>query len=354
MFEMFRPWLDPAHHNPARPGELRWYITDAAGNDKEVDGPGKYEIGEGSEGVPDMVEAQSRTFIPASLDDNPHLKDTNYRAQLDALPPVLRAAMRDGSFTAGRVDDLQQVIPTQWVIDAQNRWTEKPPMTAPMSAIGVDVARGGSDQTVLSPRYDYWFDHLTVIDGVETPYGTDVAAAVIKVRRNDATIVIDLGGGYGGAPLEHLKQNLEGSPDGPDKVVFGYNGAGASTTRTRDRMFGFVNKRAESWWAFREALDPDQQGGSPIALPPDHKLVADLVSPRFKITPRGVQIEAKDEIFKRLGRSTDRGDAVVMAWSRGPTHLTHGKLWRSFEKNHGHAPKVFGSYSSRKNMKRRK
>src|SRR3546814_3250182 len=56
---------------------------------------------------------------------------------------------------------------------------------------------------------------------------------------------------------------------------------------------------------------------SPIALPPDPMLVADLTAPTFTVPPRGIKVESKEDVCKRLGRSTDRGDAVVMAWSAG-------------------------------------
>ena len=61
---------------------------------------------------------------------------------------------------------------------------------------------------------------------------------------------------------------------------------------------------------------------------PSNALFADLVSPTFEVTSRGIKLEEKDEIVKRLGRSPDRGDAVVMAWSEGPTTQTHGEIWR--------------------------
>src|SRR4051794_10162955 len=58
------PWLDTTHPNPAKPGELRWFTT-VAGEDREVDGPGPHVIdGE-------AVYARSRTFIRATLSDNP-------------------------------------------------------------------------------------------------------------------------------------------------------------------------------------------------------------------------------------------------------------------------------------------
>ena len=91
---------------------------------------------------------------------------------------------------------------------------------------------------------------------------------------------------------------------------------------TRDRQLKFVNKRAETWWKLREALDPTY--GSNVALPPDPSLRADLTSPTWKLTPRGIQIESKDEIRKRLGRSPDKGDAVVLAWVTAAETLSSG------------------------------
>ena len=78
---------------------------------------------------------------------------------------------------------------------------------------------------------------------------------------------------------------------------------------------------------FREALDPGQPGGSPVALPPDPKLLADLTAPTFEPTPNGIKAEPKEKVCERLGRSTDRGDAVVMSWFHGPRHSTHAEDW---------------------------
>jgi hypothetical protein len=79
----------------------------------------------------------------------------------------------------------------------------------------------------------------------------------------------------------------------------------------RTGLMRFVNLRAEMYWRFMEALDP--LADDPIALPDDTELLADLAAITYKITARGIQMESKDEIKKRLMRSTDKGDAVVMA-----------------------------------------
>ena len=138
-----------------------------------------------------------------------------------------------------------------------------------------------------------------------------MAALVVEVRRNHAVIVMDMGGGYGGAAKQRLNDN--------NIDVRPFNAANSSNERTRDRQLDFVNKRSEAMWRFREALDPDQDGGSAISLPPDPQILADLTAPRWRLTTRGILIEPKDDLKKpeRLGRSPDKGDAIIMAWSEG-------------------------------------
>jgi len=96
------------------------------------------------------------------------------------------------------------------------------------------------------------------------------------------------------------------------------NFAEGTTTRDKSGQLGFVNKRAEFYWRMREALNPAD--GENLALPPDRELRADLCAPKWKLAARGIQIESKDDIVKRLGRSTDCGDAVVMARYEGDYH----------------------------------
>ena len=305
---MFRPWLDETHPRPAKPGELRWYVTDHDGKDKEVDGPEPVVMEDGKINRP-----LSRTFIPGRLSDNPDLARTDYQAKLDALPEPIRSAVRDGNFMAAREDHERQAIPTEWVRGAQARWTPKPPPGVPMCAIGVDVAAGGNDETVLAIRHDAWFAPLIAVPGRQTPTGSSIAGMVMAKRRDQALVILDMGGGFGGGAFEHLKDN--------GVEVMPYKGAEGSVGRTADRQLGFYNRRSEAWWRLREALDPGQIGGSPVALPEDAALVADLTAPTFEVGPRGVQVETKEEVVKRLGRSTDRGDAVVMAWFRGTKGL---------------------------------
>jgi hypothetical protein len=231
----------------------------------------------------------------------------------------LRDAYRDGRFDAAMRDEPWQVIPTAWVQAAQARWTPRPPKDVPMCAIGVDVAQGGDDETVLAIRHDGWYAPLIGVPGKQTPDGPAVAGLVVAQRRDNAAIIIDMGGGYGGAAFGHLLKN------GIDCIA--HRGMEPSLRRTQDRRMGFFNKRSEVIWRFREALDPSQPQGSPIALPDDPALLADLTAPTFEQTPRGWKVESKESVCARLRRSTDRGDAVVMAWSAGEHMATQRGGW---------------------------
>lgn len=310
---MFAPWLDPRHPNPAKQGELRWFITDEYGVDTEVDGPEPFTLDNGK-----VVRPKSRTFISASVNDNPYLAATNYQAELDAMPEPFRSILM-GGFLASFRDSDNQCIPTAWVKEAQRRWTKTPRLGVPMCAIGVDVAQGGTDNSVLAPRHDDWFAPLIEKPGRETPLGRDIAGMIVAQRRDNAVIVLDMGGGYGGATYECLLEN--------EIPVIPYKGATGVETRTKDRQLKFTNKRSEAYWRVREALDPSQEGGSTMMLPDDPVLTADLTAPTFEITKQGIKLETKEDLVKRLGRSPDKGDAVVMSWSAGPKFMSDGGEW---------------------------
>jgi hypothetical protein len=241
-----------------------------------------------------------------------------------------------GDFKAGVKDAANQVIPTAWVRAAQERWTPHPPQGIPMCNIGVDCSGGGEDPFVMAPRHDGWFAKLVVVPGAEIPQdriGKHCAGLVVSHRRDECPVTIDLGGGYGGSTYEHLKDN--------GVKVEGHKGAAESVLRTKDKQLGFKNKRSEIIWRFREALDPEQPGGSPIALPPGQRLLADLTAPTFEhVSHKGgmaIKIENKEDVCKRLGRSTDEGDAVVMSWSNGAKALYTSKDLERYEQGRGRA-----------------
>jgi hypothetical protein len=300
---MFAPWLDPNFPRPAKPGELRWVVTDQEGKDQWVTGPDDAQVVRGK-----AVRPMSRTYIPASVRDNPYYAATDYERQLDALPEPYRTHLLGGFRTTFRDADFQ-VIPSMWIEAAQARWRSNGNRDCAMTALAFDPAGGGVDSAELCFRHGGWYAPLVSSKGQETADGSAAAGLIISKRRGGAPVVIDVGGGYGGAVMLRLRDN--------DIAPFSFNGAAASTAKTRDGQLRFANKRAEAWWKFREALDPDQDGGSPVSLPPDPQLRADLAAPTYEVTARGILIESKDALRKRLGRSPGKGDAVVMCLSEG-------------------------------------
>jgi hypothetical protein len=327
LVDWFAPWLDPRFSNPALPGELRYAATAPDRDGTIIWLPDNRPIvftGEGAEwryategeaaaGGIHLVRPLTRTFIRSWLANNPYLSaDSKYQATLQAMPEPYRSQLLAGDFLAARQDHEWQVIPSAWVKAAQARWTEDPPNNAMMTAIGCDIAQGGGDRTVLAPRHGTWYAPLIERPGKDTPRPSDVAGLIVTTRRDGAAVVVDMGGGYGGGVKERLEDN--------GIFAHPFVAAGKSTGRAEENQLGFVNKRAEVTWRFREALNPDKAAGSEkIALPPDPELFADLTALRWKLTSSGIQIESKEDLKKpeRLGRSPDKGDAVIMAWSEG-------------------------------------
>ena len=295
LLKFFDAWLDPNHPRPAVPGELRWYAT-LDGEDIEC------WSGEPFDENGETITPLSRTFIPSRINDNPYLLRTGYMAQLQGLPEPLRSQMLRGDFMAGVEDDPWQVVPTAWIDQAQSRWRPPVGSPGPMDSMGVDVARGGRDETVIFRRHGAWMAEAVAIPGAETPDGPSALAQVLRVRRDKAPVHIDIIG-VGSSPFDYLRTN--------DIQVLGINGSAKSLERSKEGTMSFANMRAEVTWRMREAIDPN--GPNPLALPPDPKLRADLASYKWRLTSGGIQIESKDDILKRIGRSPDRGDAACLA-----------------------------------------
>ena len=301
IIQYFSPWLNEADPLfPYTQGELLWYIRK---DDKDVLVPN----GDVVEIDGDEYYPQSRTFIRATVQDNPYLmQDAQYLTQLNTLPEPLRSQLKDGNFTISLADDRWQCIPTEWILLAESRWRTQEKPRLKMRAMGVDPARGGADTFTLAKLYGAYFDEIVEEEGVKTTDGAIGAAFVLgQIEADEKPIVgVDVIG-IGASVYDHLKSNKQ-SDIQPVNV-----GAGSSQT-TKDGKFNFANLRAEIWWKFREALDP--ASGQDIALPPNRRLRQELRAPHFTILSGKIKVESKEDIRKRIGRSTDAADAVLMAW----------------------------------------
>lgn len=301
----WRAWLDPTAGRRAAAGELRWYTT-VAGDEVECE-DGRPVVHNGVSYLP-----RSRTFIPARLEDNPDLMRTGYAATLEAMPEPLRSMLRHGDMLAGRVDDAWQLVPTRWVVEAQRRWVARQAAGfGPLTAIGVDPARGGADRAALATRYGATVGEVVTRKGKDCPDGQ----AVVNMLLPYPAVPTNLDAIGVGASAFDLCQML--------KLRHVRAVVVSNATAWRDPklpQMGFANLRAAMMWNVRHLLDPE--GGPPdtrLALPPDPELLADLTAPRYALRVSGVAVESKDDIHDRIGRSTDKGDAVALAcWEGAP------------------------------------
>jgi len=202
-------------------------------------------------------------------------------------------------------------------LDADHRWRlwlDSGGNPGPLTHLGVDVADGGADDTVLSPRYGRLFAPLRYFPSGDPAATASRAAAVLEgaehwasARRRPLVVVDAIGVGSGtAANLKRDGYRVEGFVASES----------AGNLKDASGEFRFSNLRAAAWWALREGLDP---ATSDLALPPDDRMISELAAPRWKPVADGkILVEPKDGtspewgIRQRIGSSTDAADGVVM------------------------------------------
>jgi hypothetical protein len=244
-------------------------------------------------------------YLPATLVDNPFLTE-EYRESLKSLPDREYQTFVMGKW--GLMDDPSQLISLSWVIAAQNVEGTTGPRR-----LGVDVARYGDDSTVLaymsSPDT---LSHIEAFDSMPIDRTADIVMTRCANRNIDdwwcdpEDVNVD-GVGLGAGVVDICK--------GRGAMVQDLI-AGAKPVERLDRdgdahVLKFKNLRSQMWWEFREKL---RLGRFSLPTNLDSRLISDLTAPRYTIqADKMIQVESKDDIKKRLGRSTDWGDAVVQA-----------------------------------------
>lgn len=321
LLRWFAPWLDEHFPNPAKPGELRWCYMIAEGDRLTtvwVDGPGCFHP-ETGERVPNATQddiesgkvlvARSRTFIKSLLKDNHFLRGSGYAEKLAGTPEPLRSMLLNGDFTIKAEDHARQIIPSAWILAAQERWRntdESEFLRRVQLVLYGDIAQGGADTTALASLCtgDY-FDELVTAPGKDTPDGRAVAAMLIDERLDGSLIVLDATGGWAGSTQAIMSER--------HKIdVEMHKVSQSDGSWEPSGIYKYGNLRAKMWWEFRLALDP--KSGFKIALPPSPRLRVQLQSPHWFVRGKELFVESKDDLRKRLGTSTDEADAVMGAW----------------------------------------
>lgn len=200
--------------------------------------------------------------------------------------------------------DEDGVIPLSWVEAAVERWRiNKGRELGPLGKIGADIARSGDDSTILALRYGNRIHELRATHHEDTMKTVGRIGGVL-IANPGAQAIVDTDG-LGAGVTDRLREQ--------DYPVYAFHAGAKSDKRDRSKELGFINVRAAAWWNLRELLDPAY--GSDLELPEDPELLGDLTAPHWTVESNSrIKVEAKADIKKRLGRSTDRADAVVQAF----------------------------------------
>lgn len=228
--------------------------------------------------------------------------------------------------------DDDGVIPLAWVEAAMRRWEDRHPdceCGAPhpqwkparhvcelddFVSVGVDPARFGPDLSALALRHGDEISEIRTFQKKDTVEVASLTSGIILSAGGKC--VVDVGG-LGAGVVDQLRASKL-----TEKATIAFNGSEATKLRDQTGEWGFTNKRAAAYWHLRERLSPDSE--NPISLPPWDELRGELTTPKFKEAQGGkIQLESKDDIRKRLGRSPDVADAVCYAFwtdciNRGP------------------------------------
>lgn len=193
------------------------------------------------------------------------------------------------------------IVPLAWVEAARARGH----ITDAREWAGLDVARFGTDDSVLVEGSGNGPEGVTIVHGQDTMQVAGMGMAYLQRRRGALAVdVIGVGGGVVDRireqhpPGQLLAVNVAERPDhDPDLLV---------------------NLRAQVWWDVRRQLDPNTTD-EPLSFarlddPTYQRLRAELTAPTYRMTSSGkVQVESKDEMKARGLPSPDVADAFCLA-----------------------------------------
>ena len=166
--------------------------------------------------------------------------------------------------------------------------------------VGVDIALGGGDKTVIQKRQGLAAFVPQVIDFSDSQDIADVVALTLDAFQADACFIDD-SGGYGSGVKSRL-QNL-----GFDVVGVLFGG------KARDSRY--TNRSAEMWWSIKTWLE---EGG---CLPKDTQYLIELTSRRYSFDNAAgkLELESKEQMRKRGLKSPDLADALALTFA-SPVH----------------------------------
>lgn len=187
---------------------------------------------------------------------------------------------------------------------AMDRTLEESVYAWAQKRLGVDVARYGDDRTVILPRQGRRAFMPTIMRHArDSAVSTDIATRILALRKElkSEVVIIDATGGWAAGASDVLKAS------GTKAVNIQFHAPAMEATKYR-------NRRAEMWFAMAEWV---KDGGW---LPNIPELIGELTTPTYLFLNGKFQIEPKEQVKERLGRSPDLADALALTFGVPEVH----------------------------------
>ena len=259
---------------------------------------------------------------------NTHLVDKRW------VRDAIRTFGKDSNFVRARVyaqfptSSSSKVLPTDWL---ERACLNEAPLIGHNLEIGVDVAADGGDEFVIAVRNGWTARVVHRSSGADNNNTILLGQTVLKwikacekkhaMANNHTPIRVKIDEiGVGRGLTDWLK--LEFAKKTHRAEIIGVNVAESAIDSQR-----FKNKRAEMWWTMRDLIQPDSNGAQKAKLMLykgeredgtkiiDYEMLAQFSAPTYKSAGDGtILIESKVDMKKRLGRSPDAAEAVLLAF----------------------------------------
>lgn len=245
-------------------------------------------------------------FIPSLPHDNPH-NNAEYLAALNGMPLQFRKRYVEGNWDY--VDDSSALFPNRVIDGAMTETPGKGDIT-----IGADIAREGGDHNVFALLQggvltDLYEPDIEISD--EAPILNQTADELMMyAARNGITkdqaykINVDAVG-LGAGVVDNCRKR--------GWFVTSFKSGSASLDLDRDGKPKYDMLRSERYFKLSQAM---QEGKFHIyaKTPALEELRKDLLAHTYEVTDKQFVVESKKSLKKRLHRSPDYSDAVVMAY----------------------------------------
>ena len=173
------------------------------------------------------------------------------------------------------------------------------------AVIAVDVARFGSDKSVILRRRGMVVEDIQAYHGLDTMKLVARVIDAIQAWQPQEVVVDEVGIGAG--VVDRLRE-------------LGYRVQGINVGRPAQEREHYANLRAEGFWGLRQLFTE----GS-VAIPSDSDLMGQLAALRYTFDSVGrVVMESKEEMRHRGLPSPDKADALMLAFLSNKRKV---KLW---------------------------